>query len=145
MTCLFADCCQIIPTFVLTWSHMETIVSADPWQGISDCCLMPTQQFFSYIMLRTIFFPWDDDEVSQLCDWFKPKTIKLVFVAKYAALRRKSIDLLAWNQDSVSKWNDMSIRRLLFQWASIIKIQLSITKSLQNQMNSNISIYKKKQ
>jgi hypothetical protein len=44
-----------------------------------------------------------------------PKTIKLVFVAKYAALRRKSIDLLAWNQDSVSKWNDMSIRRLLFQ------------------------------
>jgi hypothetical protein len=38
----------------------------------------------------------------------------------------KSINLLAWNQDSVSKWNDMSIRRLLFQWASIIKIQLEL-------------------
>jgi hypothetical protein len=31
---------------------------------------------------------------------------------------------LAWNQDNVSEWRDMSIRRLLFQWASTIKFQL---------------------
>ena len=41
---------------------------------------------------------------------------------KYAALWRKSQDWLARNQDNVSKWGDMSVRRLLFQWASTIKI-----------------------
>ena len=46
------------------------------------------------------------------------------FFAKYAALRRKSKDWLARNQNNVSKWGDMSIRGLLFQWASTIKIQL---------------------
>jgi hypothetical protein len=34
---------------------------------------------------------------------------------KHAALRRKSKDWLAQNQDNVSEWGDMSIRRLLFQ------------------------------
>ena len=37
------------------------------------------------------------------------------FSAKHAALRRKSKDWLAWNQDNVSEWSDMSIHRLLFQ------------------------------
>ena len=37
------------------------------------------------------------------------------FSAKDAALRSKSKDWLAWNQDNVSEWGDMSIRRLLFQ------------------------------
>ena len=45
----------------------------------------------------------------------KPKTITLVFVAKHAALRRKSKDWLAWNQDNVSEWDDMFIHRLLIQ------------------------------
>ena len=44
------------------------------------------------------------------------------FSAKYAELRRKSKDGLARNQNNVSKWNDMSTRGLLFQWASTIKI-----------------------
>ena len=35
--------------------------------------------------------------------------------AKHAALRRKSKDWLARNQDNVSEWGDMSIRELLFQ------------------------------
>jgi hypothetical protein len=48
------------------------------------------------------------------------------FSAKHAALRRKSKDWLARNQDNVSEWGDMSIRGLLFQWASTIKIQLSV-------------------
>jgi hypothetical protein len=33
---------------------------------------------------------------------------------------------LALNQDNVSEWGGMSIRALLFQWASTIKIQLSV-------------------
>jgi hypothetical protein len=37
------------------------------------------------------------------------------FSAKHAALRRKSKDWLARNQNNVSGWSDMSIRGLLFQ------------------------------
>jgi hypothetical protein len=33
---------------------------------------------------------------------------------------------LARNQDNVSEWGDMSIRGLLFQWASTKQIQLSV-------------------
>ena len=35
--------------------------------------------------------------------------------ATHAALMRKSNDLFARNQDNVSEWGDMSIRRLLCQ------------------------------
>jgi hypothetical protein len=48
------------------------------------------------------------------------------FSAKHAALRRKSKDWLARNQNNVSEWSDMSTRGLLFQWSSTIKIQLSV-------------------
>ena len=48
------------------------------------------------------------------------------FSAKHAALKRKSNDWLARNQDNVSPWGYMSIQGLLFQWASTIKIQLSM-------------------
>ena len=48
------------------------------------------------------------------------------FSAKHAALRIKIKDWLAQNQDNVSEWGDMSINRLLFQWASTMKIQPSI-------------------
>ena len=37
------------------------------------------------------------------------------FCAKHAALRRKSKDLLAQNQNNVSEWHDMSSHGLLFQ------------------------------
>jgi hypothetical protein len=47
------------------------------------------------------------------------------FSAKHAALRRKSKDWMAWNQDNVSEWGDRFICRLLFQWAITIKIQLT--------------------
>jgi hypothetical protein len=36
------------------------------------------------------------------------------FSAKHTALRRKSKDWLARNQNNVSEWSDMSTRRLLF-------------------------------
>ena len=47
------------------------------------------------------------------------------FSAKHAALRRKSKDRLARNQNNLSEWSDMSTRGLLFQWDSTINIQLS--------------------
>ena len=37
------------------------------------------------------------------------------FSAKHAALRRKSKDCLARNQNNVFEWRDMSTRGLLFQ------------------------------
>ena len=37
------------------------------------------------------------------------------FSAKHAALRKKSKDWLARNQNNVSEWGDMSICGLLFQ------------------------------
>jgi hypothetical protein len=37
------------------------------------------------------------------------------FSAQHAALRRKSKDRLAQNQNNVSEWSDMSTRGLLFQ------------------------------
>ena len=37
------------------------------------------------------------------------------FSDKHTAIRRKSKDWLARNQDNVSEWGDMSIRTLLFQ------------------------------
>ena len=48
------------------------------------------------------------------------------FSGKHPALRRKDKDGLAQNQNDVSEWSDMPICVLLFQWASIIKIQLSV-------------------
>ena len=45
--------------------------------------------------------------------------------AKHAALRRKSRDWLAWNQDNVFEWSDMSTHGLLSRRASTIQIQLS--------------------
>jgi hypothetical protein len=48
------------------------------------------------------------------------------FSSKHAALRSKSKDWLARNQNNVSEWNNISTRGLLFQWGSTIKIQLSV-------------------
>ena len=48
------------------------------------------------------------------------------FSGKYAALGTKSKDWLARNQDNVFGWDDMFILGLLFQWASTMKIQLSV-------------------
>ena len=45
---------------------------------------------------------------------------------KHAALRRKSKNWLARNQNNVAEWSDMSIRGLLFQCACTIKIQFSL-------------------
>jgi hypothetical protein len=56
-----------------------------------------------------------DPQLGQIKDY---KIGICCFSAKHAALRRKNKDWLARNQDNVSEWGDMSIRRLLFQWAN---------------------------
>ena len=43
----------------------------------------------------------------------KDYKIGICFSAKHAALRRKSKDWLARNQDNVSEWGNMSIRVLV--------------------------------
>ena len=48
------------------------------------------------------------------------------FYAKHATLRRKNKDWLARTRNNVSEWGDRSIRGLLFQWASTLKIQISV-------------------
>ena len=48
------------------------------------------------------------------------------FSANHGALSRQSQDWLCRNQDNVFEWGDMSIRGLLFEWASTIKIRLSV-------------------
>ena len=58
------------------------------------------------------------------------------FSAKHAALRRKSKDWLAPNQDNESEWGNMCIRELLSQWASTIKIELSVL--VENKADLNI-------
>ena len=44
------------------------------------------------------------------------------FFAKPAAIRRKSNDWLARNQNNMSEWNNISTRGLLFEWTSTIQI-----------------------
>jgi hypothetical protein len=51
----------------------------------------------------------------------KDYTIMLCFSAKHEALKIKSKDWLAHNQDNVSEWSDMFTLALLFQWTSTIK------------------------
>jgi hypothetical protein len=48
------------------------------------------------------------------------------FSTKHVALMSKRKDWLDLDQDNVSEWSNMSDRRLLFQWTSTIKHQLSL-------------------
>ena len=59
------------------------------------------------------FEPWLDQTKNYKN--YKKKIGICCFSAKHAALRRKSKDWLARNQDNVSEWGDMSIRGLLLQ------------------------------
>ena len=66
--------------------------------------------------------------------WFEPrsdqtkdyKMCMCCFSAKHEALRRKSKYWLARNQDNVVEWGDISIRALLFQCVSTLKITLCV-------------------
>jgi len=43
-------------------------VSTGIFKWVSDYCLMPTQQFSSYIMGRTSYIQWNDDDVCFVLD-----------------------------------------------------------------------------
>ena len=64
--------------------------------------------------------------MAKVCMVFRPGELKIgiicSFSANHTALRRKSKDWLARNQNNVSDWSDMSIHRLLFQLARTINI-----------------------
>jgi hypothetical protein len=86
--------------------------------GISWVCVLASSVVYrGFVCLPQVWYI-----VGLSSSQVKPKTMKLVF----AALRCRIKYWLAWNQDNVSEWGDMSIRGLLFQWARIIKIQLSL-------------------
>jgi hypothetical protein len=40
----------------------------DFFEWVSDCCLTPTQQFCSYIVARTSYAQWNEDEVRFVLD-----------------------------------------------------------------------------
>jgi len=48
--------------------------------------------------------------------WVQAQVGICCFSAKHAALRNKRNDLLAWNQEYVSEWSDMSIAKKLLIW-----------------------------
>jgi hypothetical protein len=37
-------------------------------QGVSDCCLTPNEHFVSYIMARTSYIRWDEDDIRFIPD-----------------------------------------------------------------------------
>ena len=59
----------------------------------------------------------------------QPKDIKFVFAASPVnhIIKSNSKDWLAQNQDNVYEWRELSICRLLFQWASTIIIEISVS------------------
>jgi hypothetical protein len=59
--------------------------------------------------------------------YFSIKTLELFRLVFFCfSLKSKSKGWMARNQNHVSEWSDMSIRGLLIQWASTIKIQLNV-------------------
>ena len=60
------------------------------------------------------------------------QSIRLVFVCFLISMQHSEQkgkirkDLLVWSHDNVSEWSDMYFCRLLFYWASTIKIQLNV-------------------
>ena len=107
------------------------------WESLV-CTYEHLVDFYSYIIYLQIYRiggVMDSVLTSSAVDrGFEPRSGKTkdykigicCFPSKHAALRRKSKDRLARNQDNVSEWGDMYIHRLLPQWASTIKIQLSM-------------------
>ena len=74
------------------------------------------QDIIFLIYLLYPCFPLDNSPLASL----KNHLFICCFSSKHAALRRKSKDWLARNQNKVSEWSDMSIRGQLFQWGSTI-------------------------
>jgi hypothetical protein len=60
---------SLVPlTNTLLCGRSEKTILQVMYEWVSDCCLMPIQHFFSYIMERISYFQWDDDEVHFVLD-----------------------------------------------------------------------------
>ena len=93
--------------------------------SMSDCALMINVKFvilqfhqnhIGCVMVSVLASSAVDRWFEPLSDQTKDYEIGICcFSAKHVALRRKIKDWLAWNQNNVSEWGDMSTRGLLFQ------------------------------
>jgi hypothetical protein len=92
--------------------------------------------FFSFIflILQIVvdrgFKPWSG----------QTKDYKFCIIC-FSALRSKNRYWLARNHDEVSMRSDLFIRWLLFQWASTIKIQLSVWWSRKRRFSSGLLLW----
>ena len=78
--------------------------------------LDPTIYRIGGVMVSVLVSSTGDREFEPRSDQTKDYKIGICcFSTNHAALRRKSKDWLAQNQNNVSEWSDMSTRRLLFQ------------------------------
>jgi hypothetical protein len=101
---------------------------ASRWEKLRQRLLCPNMCDYSFIFNSFTIRDLPGNKLSVISPRSgQPKDFKIgicCFSTKHVALRRKSKDWFTQNQDNVSEWGDMSISGLLFQWASIIKIQL---------------------
>ena len=126
-------------TRVVTCSGETICMSCGYSSGFTRCCLIAPLVSPNSSYSQTWHTNFKNKMISVLASsvvdrGFEPRSGQIkdykigmcCFSSKHAALRRKSKDWLARTQNNVSKGSDMSIRGLLFQWASTIKIQLSV-------------------
>ena len=89
-------------------------------------CIMLDSISCSHVMVRVLASSAVDDSFEHRSGQTKDyRTIICCFSAKHTALRRKGKYWLAWNQDNVSEWSNISTSGLLFQLTTL-KIQLSV-------------------
>ena len=109
------NCSYSTSKFVFVNKYRWNTLTLNKNQSINVIIITNVNTYIFLFLISIWFEPWSgltkDYKIGICC-----------FYANHAASRRKSKN---WNQDNVSECGDMSIRRLLFQWASTVKIQLS--------------------
>jgi hypothetical protein len=95
-------------------NSLQNVHISNILQSIFLECIRPTSNLISRVFMTIIIYGSNQRLLKKIgiC----------CFSAKHTALRRKSNDWLAQKQDNLSERGDMPIHRLLFQWASTIKI-----------------------
>ena len=60
---------QKLLQFLVNFVTLITNKSSTTWdEWVSDCCLMPNEQFVGYIMVNKVTFQWDNDDVCLVLD-----------------------------------------------------------------------------
>jgi len=93
-------------------------------EWVSDCCLMPTQQFFSNIVTRFNYFSIDDDEVRFVLDQHAKSWIFIIVLAHWKNIPR--IDMLPYS-DTLSWFRANQSLLVLLNAACLVKV---VTRSL---------------